>query len=240
MNRSTRVSSLKKNSFPPSAMVAVPGLLVALLGRLFFRKVTFDEVAIRKIREAESAGHIVYVMNSHSFLDYIYFQWALGRNGLPLVGFSPEMGWAHACFVRPLHQLFGIVMRALFGRVQLIRKNEEGFRWACHSGMASLIFMRRGSFPQFSSSDEDRLQMEALIRLQSDTELPILFVPQFLLWKRTSDRYDRSIVDLAFGHPDAPGRIRKFVNFRFESPPCLCPCGRLPEPPGTPELGRES
>ena len=210
---STRMNSLMKNSFSPSAMVAVPGLLVALLGRLFFRKVTFDEVALRKIREAETKGHIVYVMNSKSFLDYVYFQWALGRNGLPLVGFSPDMGWYYACFVRPLYQLFGVVFRSLFGSIHLIRKKEEGFGWACHSGMASLIFLRRGSFPQFGSSDEDQAQMEALIGLQAETELPILFVPQFILWKRTSDRYQKSIIDMAFGHPDAPGRIRKFVNF---------------------------
>ena len=67
-------------------MVPHPGLLVSLLARLFFRKVNFEEVAVNKIKEAHATGRVVYIMNSQSLLDYMYFQWALAKNQLPLSG----------------------------------------------------------------------------------------------------------------------------------------------------------
>ena len=105
--------------------------------------------------------------------------------------------------------LFGL----LFGRIRTPKTERKLLQVTLHEGRAALVFMRRGRSVLPTAAEEHHELFEDLIRIQQESDVPIILVPQFLLWKRTSDRYDRSIVDMVFGHPDAPGRLRKFVNF---------------------------
>ena len=77
-----------KPVFNPAAMVDRPGFLVRFLGRMFFHRVKFDERWVDKIKACEKEGTVVYVMNRVSLLDYLYFQWAFIRVGLPLAMFA--------------------------------------------------------------------------------------------------------------------------------------------------------
>ena len=109
------VSTKSKPIFFPSAMVPHPGLVVSLLARLFFRKVTFDEVAVKKIRDAHSTGRVVYIMNSQSLLDYMYFQWALAKNQLPLSGAANGITFVHAMVLRPFRKFLGTLLGMVLG-----------------------------------------------------------------------------------------------------------------------------
>ncbi|HOI11872.1 MAG TPA: hypothetical protein PK313_15435, partial [Myxococcota bacterium] len=63
----------------PSRMVERPGPLLAWLGRAFFGAVRFDESAVATVRSAGDGAVPVYVLNVHSLLDYLYFNFAFLR-----------------------------------------------------------------------------------------------------------------------------------------------------------------
>lgn len=173
----------------------------------------FDETAVKKIKEAESLGRVVYVMKSQSLLDYMYFQWVLSKNGLPLPGIANGMGFGSALFLRPFGQIITFFFDWLVGRVRLAGPHDGALERTLHEGKAALVFMRPGRSVLPTAPAEHSGMLEELVAVQEKSDVPIILLPQFLLWKRSSDRYNRSIVDMVFGHPDAPGRLRKLINF---------------------------
>ncbi|MBM4387318.1 MAG: 1-acyl-sn-glycerol-3-phosphate acyltransferase, partial [Deltaproteobacteria bacterium] len=52
-----------------------------------------------------------------------------------------------------------------------------------------------------------------LVRIQRAVAHPIILLPQPLIWDQKPEQYRKSIFDIVFGDPQAPGRIRKIISF---------------------------
>ena len=212
---SQKVSSAlaSKPVFNPAAMVDRPGFVVRFLGRMFFHRVKFDERWVGKIKTLEKEGTVVYVMNRVSLLDFLYFQWAFIRVGLPLAMFANGLRFAHAFAIRPLGEMILTLFRRLFGRMRLAEVNDDVLTETVSSGRSSLLFLKpsRGLVQWGAKVDDGPIR--SLIALQRTSSTPIFLVPQFLFWERQPERYQKSVVDYVFGNPDAPGRLRKIINF---------------------------
>jgi glycerol-3-phosphate O-acyltransferase len=169
------------------------------LGRAYFSKVAFDEESTETIRSAARRGTVVYVMRDRSYLDMLFFNWAYLERGLPLAMFANGLG---SLLLHPIRVLF----RWLFGRGR--GRSGRGLIQTVARGESALLFLRK---PQTLTERDPEFRANYvldLIRLQRQRERPILLIPQLLLWSREPTRLEKSLIDLVFGEPEAPGRIR--------------------------------
>lgn len=191
-------------------MVERPGRILRWLGRAFFGAVTFDEVHRDAIREAASRGTPVYVFNVRSLVDLLYFNHAFVTWSLPLVFFAAGM---NLLLFRPL----GEVARYLWGRLVGRRKrrvsDRDLMRQALARGQACLVSLKRPhSLIQWG--DDDRLShLRDLIAVQREVGRPVVLVPLLVVWDKKPESYRRTIADVVFGDPQAPGVLRKAVSF---------------------------
>ena len=182
----------------PTAMSAYMSLTLRILGRLFFRRVRFDESSAEIIRRAARRGSVVYVLRDRSIIDYLFFNWAYLALGLPVARFSNGLG---GVLLHPFRALF----RLLTGRG---REQGRGLATTIETAGDAMLFLRK---PQTLTARDPEFKSNYvldLIRLQRHLERPILLVPQLLLWTRKPERYQKSVVDLVFGDADAPGLLR--------------------------------
>jgi glycerol-3-phosphate O-acyltransferase len=190
-------------------MVERPGWLLRLLGAVFFRKVRFDDEQVEKLHDLNREGAVIYVMSSQSLLDYIYFNWAFLQKGIPLLVFGKGMRvWPF----RSVAALLSSLIRRLARRRRKKPATEVLYN-AVLQDRPAVIFLRkaRSILPWWGAFTQDPLR--AVVKAQKDEECVVHLVPIVLVWERGPERLKRSLVDMIFGNPDAPGRIRKIVNF---------------------------
>ena len=202
-------------------MVDRPALWFRLLGSLF-RPVQFADDEVDKIQGAHRTGHVVFVLRSESLLDYLYFNWAFLRKGLPLAGFGqgmPMWPW------RALRSGAGRLWKRLFRKTL---PDAEAVTDALHRGQPVLLFLQRARsvLPFVRRTPVDLVAVVAGVSAQSageraptptatpgTSDAPILFVPLMIVWERGQNRLKRSIFDAVFGDYETPGRARKLINF---------------------------
>jgi glycerol-3-phosphate O-acyltransferase len=189
-------------------MLVEGGPILRWLTRAFFGAVAFDEAHRETIRSAAAAGTPVYVVNVHSLLDYLYFNYAFLRYGLPLAQFANGV---HLGFFRPVRQLLARAWRFLCVRRR--RDRHEDFRKSLRSGAPTLLFLKRSrSLIQWGS--EFRLSwLEDLVAVQREADRPLILLPLLMVWDPKPESYRPTFFDLLFGDPQAPGRLRKFLSF---------------------------
>jgi glycerol-3-phosphate O-acyltransferase len=205
----------------PSQMLRNPGWLWRLVSRLLFRDVAFEEKEIRRIRETMADHDVVYAMNHQSTLDYLYFNYALSRFDLPLVFFGERLSLT---IFRPWWKLLLRGIGWLFGRRKRRLEPEELLAYGLERGLPAMVFLRRrGLFPWSSASadtvlfrqllESQRGRMTAVADQQDVRPKAIHLIPKLLVWHQQPERYRRSATDIMFGNPQAPGRLRKAINF---------------------------
>jgi len=200
-----------------TGMVERPGVLWRVFMWLAFRKVGFDERHTRTIRELERDGDLVYVMNHHSVLDYLYFSFAFRKRGLPLAFVANTI--ATMLFFRPLWAILLHGLRRLVGYYRHHFEPHERLAYALARKRAALVFLKKRQLWPWAtpeSTDDSFLatilecQLERLSR--GDTR-PIAMVPQLLVWIHDPGRARKSFWTQVFGTPEAPSRLRKILNF---------------------------
>jgi glycerol-3-phosphate O-acyltransferase len=194
----------------PSAMVRHLGVFSRLFAWIFFKPVQFAPRLNNELAAWSRDGTLVYVMNTTSVLDYLYFNYALARANLPLSEFANGVSltlfqpWRRALVTwfrhRVLHKPAPADVEVMHGHLR--RKH------------AILLFLRKAfSLVDLINPRPDVPWLRELIEAQRDLPTPLLVVPQILVWTRNPDRSSVSIIDAFFGDPEAPGRIRKMVSF---------------------------
>lgn len=191
-------------------MVERPGRILKWLGRAFFGAVTFDEVHRRTIREAASRGTPVYVLNVRSLVDLLYFNHAFVAWSLPLVFFAAGL---NLLLFRPLGEVARYLWGRLVGRLRRRLSDRDMMRLALSRGRACLISLKRPhSLIQWG--DDDRLShLRDLIAVQREVGRPVVLIPVLVVWDKKPESYRRTIADVVFGDPQAPGALRKAVSF---------------------------
>lgn len=194
----------------PQAMVERPGPILRWLGRAFFGSVAFDEGSRRTIREAASRGTPVYVLYVRSLLDLLYFNHAFVVWSLPLVFFAAGL---NLLLFRPIGEVARYMWRRLVGPRRRRLSDRDRMRHALSQGRACLISLKRPhSLIQWG--DDDRLShLRDLIAVQREVGHPVVLIPLLVVWDKKPESYRRTITDVVFGDPQAPGALRKAVSF---------------------------
>jgi glycerol-3-phosphate O-acyltransferase len=202
-----------------SAMLERRNLLTRMLAHLAFRKVGFDERHVRTIRDQARDADLVYVMNHHSLLDYLYFNYVFLRVGLPLVYFANKISMVP---FRPLFRMALYGLRRLFRYFRHRLEPTERLAYGLERGRPALIYLKTRTLWPWAPEKLDNTFLEALLESQreriaaagpDERPRPIHVIPQLLVWTLNPDRYRKSFWTTVFGNPEAPGRLRKLINF---------------------------
>jgi|GEM_PF-45387 len=209
--------------YAPGAMVPKFNWFTRAFAHVMFRRVAFDERHQQTLRDADRDGNLVIAMNHHSKLDYLYFNYAFLRFGLPRVFFCSKMSLTG---FRPLWRQMAHGFKRLFRRFDRRLNNTELLTYGIERKRPALIFLkRRGIWPWATGEAAGNTYLKTVLALQKDRiatslakgngrPMPIRVVPQLLVWSQDPDRYRRSrLRSLVFGDPDAPGPARKVINF---------------------------
>lgn len=195
----------------PSMMLQKPGLFFRIVGRLFFREVSFPEQCVQKVKQAAENGNVVYVLQHHSQLDYLYFNYACLRHGLPLSRFANAV---NTVLFRPLWSMVRFVTRYLFGAtLPLFGDTPRFFRQIIEAQQPAMVFLKTPRQLAKGFVEDKTDYLDVLIRIQQTSHQRLFVVPQLLTWRLNPDRDRRSVADLVFGDPNAPGRLRKIMHF---------------------------
>jgi len=201
-----------------TGMLARRGVLTRLFSWLAFRKVRFDERHVARIRELERDGELVYVMNHHSVLDYLYFNFAFLKLKLPLAFVANTI--TTMLFFRPLWAVILHGLRRLVGWFSHRLEPHERVAYALSRRRAALVFLKkRQIWPWATAEATDDSFLETVIASQLERARtggqarPIRVVPQLLVWDHDPERAKKSFWRQVFGNPEAPSRFRKLVNF---------------------------
>ncbi|HEY0841135.1 MAG TPA: hypothetical protein VGD74_13185, partial [Vulgatibacter sp.] len=185
----------------PAAMHTRYGPLFRWLFRRYFEPVRFPADAQERLEDLARRGTLVYVMRSAGILNFLYFNWAFARRGLPLA--QAVLGLSTFLY-RPAAAI-------------LRRRTERGtdaVLRAAGDGRASMVFLRRPSplRSQGASTDDPFVR---LVELQRASDRPIFLVPQLLIFKRAPSRLRPGFADVVLGSAEVPGRLHAFASFLF-------------------------
>ncbi|QDG51022.1 hypothetical protein FIV42_09845 [Persicimonas caeni] len=188
-----------------SAMLRTLGRLLRLIGSVLFAHVLFGQRNADNIRDAAKRGTPVYVMQSRSFLDYLYFNYAFLKHDLPLAQYANGVStmWVRG----PLAWLKGLFRRGPSEKpeeqVQALVKNDE----------AVFIFLEKPRKEPDENLEFSQKYLTRLIHAQKQVDEPIYVLPMLLIWEKRPDPKRAGFIEDIFGTAQRPGFFRKFVGF---------------------------
>jgi glycerol-3-phosphate O-acyltransferase len=170
--------------------------------RRYFQHFGLDDAAVRRLRELESRGSVVYVMRYASRLDYFLFNTLFLREGLRLSAFANGIRFY---YYRPLLEALRCWLRGR--RVTRHRSDRE------HTRLVSQDLARAGgSFFLFLRTARLRIAGRRRARLEGKTELDLLEEVVSAVW--TSER-PVHVVPLAIFWRKGPRARRRFLNLFY-------------------------
>ncbi len=188
-----------------SAMLRTLGRFLRFIGSLLFTHVLFGQRNTDNIRDAAQRGTPVYVMQSRSLLDYLYFNYVLLKHDLPLAQFANGVNtlW----FRGPVAWVKNLFRRSP------PEKPEEQVQALVKSGEAVFLFLEKPRKDVEHNLEFSQKYLTRLIRAQKQVDTPIYVLPMLLIWEKRPDPKRAGFLEDIFGTAQRPGFFRKFVNF---------------------------
>src|SRR5262245_61026966 len=91
-----------------ASMIDRPGAVLRLLFRTLFSRIRFGDEEAARIHAAAARGPVVYVLRTVSYIEYLYFNYALRRHGLPLARFAN--GGVRTILLWPVRVAFALLV----------------------------------------------------------------------------------------------------------------------------------
>jgi glycerol-3-phosphate O-acyltransferase len=188
-----------------SGMLRTLGWLLRFVGSFLFAHVLFGQRNADNIRDATKRGTPVYVMQSRSFLDYLYFNYAFLKHDLPLAQYANGVStvWVRG----PLAWLKSLFQRGPSEKpeeqVQALVKNDE----------AVFLFLEKPRKGIEQNLEFSQKYLTRLVQAQKQVDGPIYVLPLLLIWEKRPDPKRAGLLEDIFGTAQRPGFFRKFVGF---------------------------
>ncbi len=164
----------------------------------YFEQVRFAPVAADELRRLHEKGHVVHVMRSTSWINYLYLTWALVRRSLPPIRAVVNL---RRWFTRPWSKT---AQRGDFDvRVNYARR---------HNG-STLVFLKESAIGRASGRDSSEDPFPALVELAKKSDRPLFLVPELFVWEKWNQKISPSLFDRIFGSPEAPGFLHSLLVF---------------------------
>lgn len=189
----------------PTAMLERFGRVLRLIARFLFAHVLFEKRAVDNLQDADARGAVVYVMQSRSLLDYLYFNWAFQEHGIRKARFSngSRTHWLRGFFSW---------LASLFRRGPSEKPEEIVQALVANDEPVFLFLESPKSTPQ-ENLEYSQKYLYRLIRAQRHAAQEIFVVPLLLVWERRPNAKHATIVEEVFGTVQSPGFFRKFLHW---------------------------
>jgi glycerol-3-phosphate O-acyltransferase len=188
-----------------SAMLRKVGFLLRFLSSFLFAHVLFEKRCRDNIRDAAERGPVVYVMQSRSLLDYLYFNEAFLEHDLPLADYAN--GITTAWLRGPITWL-----KSLFGGPPGDRP-EQAVQALVMDDRPVFLFLEKPKNDPEENLEFSQKYLTRLLRAQREIDEPIYVLPLLLIWEKRPDPKRAGFVEDIFGTAQSPGYFRKFLGF---------------------------
>ena len=164
----------------------------------YFEQVRFAPTATDVLRRLYEQGHVVHVMRSTSWINYLYLTWALVRRALPPIRAVVNL---RRWFTRPWSKT---AQRGDFDvRINYARRNNG----------STLVFMKESAIGRAAGRNSSEDPFPALVELAKKSDRPIFLVPELFVWEKWNQKISPSLFDRIFGSPEAPGFLHSLLVF---------------------------
>lgn len=201
----TALAETLQKTTAPSAMLPKMSRFLRFVGNLLFAHVLFEQRCVENIRDAARRGNVVYVMQTRSLLDYLYFNYAFLKHGLPLAQFANAI---HINWLRG----FTFWFKNLFRR-RTREKQEVQVEALVSHGTPVFLFLEQARRPADDAIEFSQKYLLRIIRAQRTTAEPIFVLPLILVWEKRPDPRRPGLFEDIFGTVQAPGFFRKTLNY---------------------------
>ncbi|MGM0558677.1 MAG: 1-acyl-sn-glycerol-3-phosphate acyltransferase [Myxococcota bacterium] len=188
-----------------SSMLDSFGWILRFIGSMLFAHVLFEKRSTENLRDVSERGTPVYVMQTRSLLDYLYFNYVFLQRDLPLARFANglRMTWLRG----PISWI-----KRLFSRSPAEKPEEQVEALVCEDKPV-FLFLEKPRTEQEENVEFSQRYLTRMIRAQRKVDTPIFLVPMLLVWEKRPDPKRASFLDDIFGTAQRPGFFRKFVSF---------------------------
>jgi len=188
------------------------GILLRALFKRYFSPIGFDAQEVGRLRELARQGTLVWVMESASVLNYLFLNYWLCRNDLPLASFANDISFL---LFQPLRRAISLLWewaKQLFGRGERVPYDVQERVASALKGRGSLVlFLKAPSRRLLRSRLPAKSYLKALMAAQQGAQRPIYLVPVGILWGKRPEKARKGLVDILFGVKETPGLLRSAV-----------------------------
>ena len=181
----------------------------------FFDRIQVDDAWVREVRRLAAEGSVVYVLRNLNFIDFFALDHLTKRYGLPQIRFANDLGlW----ILNPMGKGW---LNAVLPPKGITSSDE--LRDALSRGGSAALFLKRppgvldvaqGATGGRGLREGDDL-LRTLIRLQDESERPILLVPQVFVWTKEPDTRGTRPLDFVLGPREWPSPVRTVGQFLY-------------------------
>ncbi len=200
-----------------SGMLPSFGLAWYLLGLpLFFRRLRMEAHSAERIRRAAELGPIVYVLHTHSTVDWLALNRVLVEHGLPLPAFTNGLD---ATAWMPLAEQWRALTRRFRGETPAFDPLTNGWLAQCiASGRPTCVFLS----PPWDIRDllvrrEAPDPIPALLDAQARSTRPIQVIPIVVIANRSPEPAQAEVMDFVTGLEALPGGFGKLMSIATRS-----------------------
>lgn len=183
-----------------------PNPLLRLAFDRLFSNIALEPGWLQAHQQIASKARVVHVLQSLNFVEFLALDHITKRHSLPRIRFVTDLGlWV----LNPMGKGW---LNALLPkrRQDASRELEQALE---HGGSAAFFLKRRANVVELATSgarwlstelkEGDRL-VRALLRMQRESERPIVIVPELFFWTRQPERDALRARDLVLGPPESP------------------------------------
>jgi glycerol-3-phosphate O-acyltransferase len=191
-----------------------PGFFLNWFLYTLFKRVRFDENMTDDLKQMHREGTVVYAIKYRGHLDYLLYHYRFRRSRLPYPKLAFDL---NISMFLPLSQLIKVLryyISYFYKHHTLPSPFKTGFfRDAIQQGTSALLCLvdPKGFARHFIHAEKDPIHF--LIETQMGTQRPIYIVPQLILYKKTPEKDQSSLLDIFFGFKENIGFIRKIALF---------------------------
>jgi len=202
---------------PLSAMAPRFNLFLRVFARRYFRHFGLDDATVRRLREHEARGAVIYVMRYASRLDYFLFNTLFLREGLRLSSFANGIRFF---YYRPLFETLRCWWKARRDARQSTdaERTRRFARRLARDGESFFLFLRTARL-RLGGGRQARLEgkaeldlIEEVVRGVWEPPCPVFVVPLAIFWRK-GPRARRRFLNLFYGAPTRPSDLAKVTSF---------------------------
>jgi len=194
------------------------GVVSYHLRKLFYCGIHITKEQLSVFKKIDEKAIVVYATKYKSHFEYLFYHTRYRQLKLPV----PEIGLGYRIFGwQPLSRIFKVFLAHIdffcrhfsfqdpYKTDYIAQKLIEG-----HSALFAMV-EEKGFYRRFVKKETDPI--EYLIKVQKQTDRPIVVIPHLMFFTRKPQRSVPPLVDILFGSEGNPGKIRRLIML-FKNP----------------------